>query len=100
MISKQRKRDFLARLKQNERGCWIWQGALLPTGYGMTSIDNISMYVHRASYLLFVGELKKGLIIHHKCNVSSCGNYNHLEQITYKQHAKLSRRDRDQGRFC
>ena len=83
--------------------CWIWQGAKTANrperpqapatqGYGMFSINKRPFYVHRLSYLVYVGPLVDGLVIDHVCNNSLCVNPDHLKQVTSQENAQRSPR--------
>ncbi len=74
---------FIKYLKITDNGCWEWQGAIDKDGYGFFTIGKL-MRAHRASYLLFKGELTKGLQIDHLCRNRPCVNPNHLEEVTAK----------------
>jgi len=67
-------------------GCWEWQGRLDKRGYGRL-VDDAGWrdMAHRWSYKYFVGQIPKGLVIHHKCMNPKCVNPKHLEPVTYKQ---------------
>lgn len=56
----------------DEHGCWIWQGGINNSGYG----------VHRAVYTLLAGEIPDGLQLDHLCRVRRCCNPEHLEPVT------------------
>lgn len=64
-------------------GCWLWDGATVPTSYGdiprgSFGIGGRPMLAHRASYLLFIGEIPEGLSVCHKCDTPLCVNPDHL----------------------
>lgn len=61
--------------------CWLWGGpgwvkryASFSLGPGLKTIS-----VHRYSYMRFNGEIPRGLVVRHKCDVANCVNPDHLE---------------------
>jgi hypothetical protein len=66
-------------------GCWIWQGKKLPSGYGVTwdPERKESIYVHRASFLLFKGYLPTET--DHLCRNRACWNPEHLEDVSHRE---------------
>lgn len=75
--------SFKARTIENENGCWIWQGAKRKCKrgthrYGWVSFRGKQMNAHRAAFLLFRGDIEKGLCVCHRCDVPECVNPNHL----------------------
>lgn len=73
---------LLSMVKKARNGCWVWQGACNPAGYGQVGIggrkDNKRVSVHRVAYELFVGEIPEGMQLLHKCDNSPCANPDHL----------------------
>lgn len=70
-----------------ETGCWIWMASTLKpsakkTGnqmpYGCFYIGGKTVSAHRASYLLFNGEIPAGKCVCHVCDTPLCVNPSHL----------------------
>lgn len=75
--------SIATRLKEDEKGCWLWQGRLLPHGYGAFQYQGLSTTAHRIVYIQLVGEIPKGLEMDHLCRVRNCCNPSHLEPVTH-----------------
>jgi len=78
---------LMPRVKQDDNGCWIWQGARMGNymQYGQFSMHEIgrrTISAHRAAYLLLVGDIPDGLELDHLCRVTLCCNPKHLEPVT------------------
>lgn len=72
-------RDRLRKHSKIEKnGCWIWSSAYLRHGYGNTTIRNVSLAAHRASWIAWKGKIPKNMYILHKCDNPSCINPEHL----------------------
>ena len=70
---------FMERVKKTD-SCWIWNGYRCH-GYGEFYLGikkPVSIKAHRASYLLFVGDIKRKVVMH-KCDNPSCVNPAHLK---------------------
>ena len=67
--------------------CWEWTGYINPkTGYGEGSPSHSGKwFAHRLSYILFVGDIPKGMTIDHICRNRKCVNPNHLRVLSYKE---------------
>jgi hypothetical protein len=69
----------LARVKQNENGCWIWQGSVTPKGYGGTNYRSKHASVHRKMFeIVHSVKLKTEDFICHNCDTPACCNPTHL----------------------
>lgn len=67
------------RIEIDGAGCWIWQGAVSKDGYGQLKVVGTkNMSTHRVSYLAVNGEIPRGKVIRHKCDVRKCCNPAHL----------------------
>ena len=78
----------LTRHTVDERGCHIWSGAVHTTGYGIVKWNGKSTVAHRVIYTLTKGEIPKGQVIDHLCNVKLCVNSDHLEAVSYSTNTK------------
>lgn len=74
---------FMAKVHFVIGGCWEWQGARDPNGYGRFGDENRkSVLAHRWSYGYFKGPIPWGLHVDHLCFTPSCVNPMHLEAVT------------------
>lgn len=75
-------------------GCWVYTGAVGDQGYGSFTARYLrTVYAHRASYLIFKGDIPRGWTIDHTCHNKSgcnagshcvhrrCVNPDHLEAV-------------------
>ncbi len=70
---------FWGRIKIAE-GCWLWQGAVNTTGYGMACWANgeKNIVAHRLVYQMVKGPVPEGIEVCHTCDVPRCCNPEHL----------------------
>jgi HNH endonuclease len=57
--------------------CWLW-ASCKPTDYGHINIDYKTYQTHCISYEIAFGEIPKGLVVCHTCDIPSCVNPAHL----------------------
>lgn len=85
MNTEKLKARLLSKVVPGEGGCWIWTGALLPTGYGQMWNGSKPTSAHRLSYELRYGPIPKGLQIDHLCRVRRCIRPDHMEAVTARE---------------
>lgn len=74
---------FTGKIIAQTSGCWLWDGFVMPGGYGKFAISrNKNVLAHRWSYETFIGPIPDKLCIDHLCRVRSCVNPTHLEAVT------------------
>lgn len=69
---------FMAKVRKDESGCWIWTGSLFQYGYGQCYPVAGTRLAHRASHLIHVGPIHDGMFVCHRCDVPACVNPAHL----------------------
>lgn len=82
------ERRILERVEVSDGGCWIWQGAMTPNGYGMINAWDRRWLTHRLAYTVMVGPIPAGLQIDHLCRERACANPAHLEPVTQAENLR------------
>jgi len=96
MKNKQKlKSKLLSRVTPDkDTGCWIYNKTD-DFKYGRFTLNSVHFLAHRASHLLFKGDIPQGYDVDHfYCNNNYCVNPGHLEAVT---HAVNIRRAADRG---
>jgi len=90
--------EYLELRHQKTDKCWWWTGSLDgKDGYGKCNVKqwrkeleelglstgkSTWQRAHRLAYVIWVGPIPKGSVIHHECHNRSCINPNHLGAVT------------------
>ena len=82
-----RRKWMLNRRSIDSNGCWIWTGSINTNGYGICGFGKF-FASHRAAFILWKGEIPKGKMVLHKCDIKACFNPDHLYIGDAKQNAK------------
>lgn len=69
--------------------CWLWRYGDKDKYANFYTDSKVKWLVHRLAYTLWVGNIPKGYIVHHKCRSKRCTNPRHLLAITYSEHRKI-----------
>jgi hypothetical protein len=59
-------------------GCWLWLGRLNEWGYGVFRENGKTTLAHRSSWIAENGEIPKGMLACHLCDIPACINPEHL----------------------
>lgn len=73
-------------------GCWIWGGYVAANGYARIYDRKAKriVWAHRYSYERHVEAIRPGYEIDHMCQVTACVNPAHLQQLTHREHVRVT----------
>ncbi len=72
---------FWSKVVKTDDGCWGWNGATTPFGYGRMTAGSRGaglLRAHRVSWELHYGPIPAGLLVLHHCDNPPCVRPNHL----------------------
>ena len=74
------------------KGCWEWQGALSPSGYGSFRVKlpekgSVNVSAHRFAWALRFGDIQSELMACHHCDNRRCVKVDHLFLGTMQDNA-------------
>ena len=92
---------FIERIErdlEDTNGCWKWNGAVNPQGYGTFRMKPYgTVGPHCLAYFITYGNWDRDLELDHLCRNSWCVNPDHLEPVT---HAENMRRAQEAHTHC
>ena len=95
---------FYEQFKELEDGCKVWTRAKVQSSksqYGVVWHEGTKWLTHRLAWTLANGAIPDGMHINHKCQVTTCGNVDHLEVLTPVEHARTKPPDsRARALYC
>lgn len=102
------QRDYRAGVRRQVRvpepvrdanGCLLWQGHIMPNGYGARRVDGVRVYAHRYAYEQAHGPIPGEMVIDHLCRVRACVELSHLEPVTIAENLRRGIGNKPQD-FC
>lgn len=74
---------FHTKYEQAE-GCWLWRAGHYKNGYGQFMLyrypdSQVNTQAHRVAYVVWKGNIPRGRVVMHTCDVPACVNPAHLQ---------------------
>ncbi len=86
--------DRIIRRMEIVDDCWEWKGAVKGNAdgkvYGTMEMKEQEFFVHRASYVAFIGPVPASMVVLHTCDNTICVNPDHLVAGTRSQQALMA----------
>ena len=70
------------------KGCWLWSLRRDRHGYGCANYKGKTVGAHRLSYMAHNGEIPKGMLVRHTCDIRECVNPEHLQIGTHSDNMR------------
>ena len=71
-----------------ESGCWLWDGSISATGYGVCKANRRGYMAHRWVYEMHRGPIPDGWSLDHLCRNTRCVNPEHLEPVSHTENVR------------
>jgi hypothetical protein len=86
------KAKLLSRVDTSKglSSCWVSYHCKNKDGYTRFGLDGVWWDAHRASYIVFKGEIPEGMEIGHLCDKPQCCNPGHVDAMTHKQNVRMA----------